>query len=156
MFFAVLLLVFAFGALRQGQSVIMPELLIVPLIAIVLSFAARRQINNSEGTRIGIKFCNQAWWIAVIGGFGYLAYLGGIYYAINSDARTAFRNWSAAVVKVNPLERGTSTSAPPCTARCHRTSRRPWLPQTTASCRAWPGPADRVPPVGPRASCLPQ
>jgi len=118
----------------------MPELLIVPLIAIVLSFAARRQINNSEGTRIGIKFCNQAWWIAVIGGFGYLAYLGGIYYAINSDARTAFRNWSAAVVKVNPLEPRNVDLSTALHGTLSPDKQAPWLPQTTASCRAWPGP----------------
>ncbi|CAN5618164.1 hypothetical protein BH11PLA2_BH11PLA2_19220 [soil metagenome] len=102
--FAVLLIIFGFGALRQGQSVILPELLIIPLIALVLSFAARKQIANSEGTRVGLQFVNYAWWIAIVGGGSYLVYLFGVYFAIRRDADTAFRTWSDTVVKANPLE----------------------------------------------------
>jgi hypothetical protein len=102
--YLLLLFVFGFGALRQGQSFILPELLAIPLLALVLSFAARRQIVNSEGTRIGLKFCDWAWWIAVVGGFGYLAYLGGTYFAIRKDADRAFRNWADRVAKANPLD----------------------------------------------------
>src|SRR5262245_26908464 len=42
------------------------------LLGIALSVAARFQIRRSEGTRVGIKMANVAWWLSVLcaGGYG--------------------------------------------------------------------------------------
>ena len=42
-----------------------------------LAFAARRQILSSEGTKAGLPIATAAWWVAVVGGLGYLAGLSG-------------------------------------------------------------------------------
>jgi hypothetical protein len=102
--FATLLLFFGFGAIRQQQSFVMPELLFIPVLALALAFAARRQILNSEGTRLGLSFCTWAWWISVLGAVIYVAILFGTYYAIRQGARDAFEKWSQSILKSNPID----------------------------------------------------
>src|SRR5437879_3514558 len=70
------------------KPLIIPELLILPVIGGVLSFAARRMIRNSEGTRTGERQANAAWWTCVVVGLGYAAYLFAIDYSIRREART--------------------------------------------------------------------
>lgn len=103
-FFAFILILLGISAWLAGQPLFEPVLLLIPIVALVLAFAGRRHVMNSEGTRVGLPLCNLAWWIAVICGFGYLAYLIGIGFAIRSDAEDAFQRWAANLVKVNPLD----------------------------------------------------
>ncbi len=97
--FAVLLVILGLIAFWNTQHFVQPLMLAMPMIALVLSFAGRRQIKSSEGTRIGYPLCNFAWWVAMIGGMGYAAYLLGIGFAVRTDAAAAVRIWSDHVEK---------------------------------------------------------
>ena len=99
--FAVLLVVLGLIAYLGKQHFVQPLMLAMPMIALVLSFAARRQIKSSEGTRIGYPLCNFAWWVAMIGGMGYAAYLLGIGFAVRTDAAAAVKIWSDHIVKAD-------------------------------------------------------
>lgn len=102
--FAVLLLTMGISSWMISQPMFEPRLLILPIVAVILAYAGRKQIQNSEGTRVGLRFCNWAWWIAIIGGCAYAAYLVGIGFAVRSDADEAFARWGAVVVKVDPID----------------------------------------------------
>ena len=92
--FVALILLFGYSAaFKDRKPLIMPSLLIIAGVGVVLSFAARRMIRNSEGTRTGENLANSAWWICVVGGLGYTAYLFGIEYSIRSDAKEQARLW---------------------------------------------------------------
>ncbi|MBA4186550.1 MAG: hypothetical protein C0467_00885 [Planctomycetaceae bacterium] len=92
-------LLFAFGivAFREKKPLLLPELMILPVIAIVLSFAARKLIQNSEGTRTGILFgvdlVKSSWWVALVGGLGFSAYLFAIDYSVRRDAAHQAEQW---------------------------------------------------------------
>ena len=64
-----------------------------PAIGVVLCFAARRVIRNSEGTRAGESLANSAWWTCVVAGLGYAAYLLAIDFAIRRDAKAELDRW---------------------------------------------------------------
>jgi len=98
-----LLFVFGIVAFRERKPLLLPELLILPVIAIVLSFAARKLIQNSEGTRTGILFgidlVKSSWWVALVGGLGFWAYLFAIDYSIRRDAARQSEQWIGLVTK---------------------------------------------------------
>src|SRR4051794_20298782 len=72
--FVVIMLALALSAFASKMPLLIDELLALPVIGIVLSFAARRMIRNSEGTRTGENLANAAWWVCLVGGLGYAAY----------------------------------------------------------------------------------
>lgn len=81
------------AAFLAKKPLIQPELLVLPALGIVLSFAARRVIRNAEGTRTGENLANTAWWTCVVVGLGYAAYLLAIDFAIRRDARATLDRW---------------------------------------------------------------
>lgn len=89
-----LILVVLFVFVRRGQPLIELWLLALPILAVVLAFVARRQIQASEGTRTGERYANLGWWIGVLGGIGYVMYLAGVDYAIRRDAQQQFQAWA--------------------------------------------------------------
>jgi hypothetical protein len=100
--FVVTLLGFGYFAFVNKKPLLMEELLVLPAVAVVLSFAARRMIRNSEGTRTGVlswgggfrvDLVNFAWWTAVVVGLCYVAYLFAIDFAIRRDARAEVDRW---------------------------------------------------------------
>jgi hypothetical protein len=91
--FLAIILIFGVIAFSNKKPLIQDELLALPAIGIVLSFAARRVIRNSEGTRTGERLANQAWWICVVAGLGYAAYLAGVAYSVRRDARQVLERW---------------------------------------------------------------
>lgn len=99
--FCTLLVVLGFMASRSGQPFIQPMMLMLPLVIVVLAFAARRQIINAEGTRAGMSLVNTAWWLAVIGGLGYAAYIVTFQLGVRQDAANSFRSWA---VHLNDLD----------------------------------------------------
>ena len=105
MLFLLLLLVLGNDARVQRRPLLMPELLALPAIAVVLSFAARRIIRNAEGTRTGVLFGidlpNASWWIAVVCGLGYGAYLFAVEYAVRRDAQAEVERWVETLQKVD-------------------------------------------------------
>lgn len=95
--FALTLVFAAYTAFTTRRPLVLPELLVLPALALVLSFAARRLIANSEGTRTGLLYgldlVNASWWLAVIGGLGYAAYLFAIDYSIRRDGEAELQRW---------------------------------------------------------------
>lgn len=91
--FVGILLALGLSAFLAKKPLIQPELLAFPAIGVVLSFAARRVIRNAEGTRTGENLANSAWWICVVAGLGYAAYLLAIDFAIRRDARSELERW---------------------------------------------------------------
>lgn len=99
--FVFALLGFGYFAFVNKKPLLMEELLVLPAVAVVLSFAARRMIRNSEGTRTGLLYgvdlVNAAWWTAVVVGLCYVAYLFAIDFAIRRDARSEVDRWVAQI-----------------------------------------------------------
>jgi hypothetical protein len=103
-FFLVLLVVFGGLAILTKQQFIEPLLLVPAIAAFVLSYAARREIENSEGTKTGINLCDYAWWIAVVGGLVYTAYLIGRNYAVRDDVAAALKQWLQSAGKADIVD----------------------------------------------------
>ena len=101
-FFVLLLVVMGLSAFNRGQPLIVPALLAFPFLAIVLAFVARRQIRASEGARTGEWLANLGWWLAVLAGLGYVAYLAAIEFAVRREANQAFERWSAHLTTLDP------------------------------------------------------
>lgn len=74
-FFLIILLVLIVASFNSRQPLLSYELLVLAATGVILAAIARSQIRNSEGTRIGIKLANAAWWVSVLGGAGFAAYL---------------------------------------------------------------------------------
>lgn len=101
--FVVLLLVLAVGSYRNGLPLTDSWIPFVPALVVVLAFVARRQIRASEGTRTGEPLANAAWWVGVVSGVGFVAYLLGVNYTVERDARRVFNEWAAKVAEVDPF-----------------------------------------------------
>ncbi len=100
--FAILLLTLGYFSFRESVPLIELWLFIFPILGIVLAFAARRHIINSEKTRIGLEWATRAWWICVVGGLCYAAYLGATEYTIRADSEKLFVSWADNLTKVDP------------------------------------------------------
>ncbi len=102
--FLLMLLFSGYSAYKSHKPLIWPEpLLTLAALSVVLSFAARRLIRESEGTRTGDLFgfnlLNFAWWVGLIGFLGYGAYFLAIEYSISRDARSEVERWIGFVEK---------------------------------------------------------
>ncbi|MBX9625252.1 MAG: hypothetical protein K2X82_15705 [Gemmataceae bacterium] len=101
--FVLLLVAFGYSARADKKPLLVDWLLVLPAAAVVLSFAARRVIRNAEGTRTGTLFGVDlpaaAWWTAVVGGLGYLAYLFAVDYSIRSEAKGEVERWAGAITR---------------------------------------------------------
>jgi hypothetical protein len=84
------------------ESLLDIRLFIFPAISVVLAFVARKQIESSEGTRTGLQYATAGWWISVIVGLGYAAYLLGIQFTIRNDAEQNFTLWTEKLQAINP------------------------------------------------------
>lgn len=101
-----LMVVLGFVAFRAHKPLLEDWLLALAAAAVVLSFAARRVVRNSEGTRTGVLFGidlpNAAWWTGLVLGLGYTAYLLAIAFAISRDAKAEAGRWADYVLKGDP------------------------------------------------------
>jgi hypothetical protein len=75
------------------KPVIVWELLLLAGLGLFLSVFARIQIRNSEGTRTGLRLATTAWWMCVLGGAGYGAYVLAMEQAIRSQSVEVSRKW---------------------------------------------------------------
>ena len=102
-FLGMLLAIMGVLAFRSHRPLLEEELFFLAILAVVLSFAARRVIRNSEGTRtgtlFGIDLPNYAWWGGLILGLGYLSYFLAIEFSIRKDAQGEVRVWSEQLLK---------------------------------------------------------
>lgn len=62
-------------------------------LGLVLSIAARIHIRRSEGTRTGLKLANVAWWLSVLGGTTYGAYLYASNLALDKQSEKTALEW---------------------------------------------------------------
>ena len=99
--FVIVLGVASLYAVYSSEPLLDERLFLFPLLALVLAFVARRQIEASEGTRTGMVYANAAWWISVIVGLGYAGYLLANQFTIRSDAEKNFQLWSELVKKID-------------------------------------------------------
>jgi hypothetical protein len=90
---ALALLLFGVPAFLNRKPLLEPWLLVLGAIGVALAFAARRVIRNSEGTRGGEQLASAAWWLAVVLGLCYAAYLMGIDFSIKREARRELDLW---------------------------------------------------------------
>ena len=74
-FFAVTLTVLIYSALTTRQTPFEIWPLMVAAIGWVLAVVGRSHIRNSEGTRTGLRLTAAAWWVCVLGGAAFLAFL---------------------------------------------------------------------------------
>lgn len=113
--FALTLLALGTSAFVNKKPLLEDWLLALPAVAIVLSFAARRVIRNSEGTRTGENLANYAWWVSVVLGLCYIAYLFAIDFAIRRDARGEVERWVGLIEKgtENDLDAALLRASPP-------------------------------------------
>jgi len=95
--FALILLVAGYGAVRARKPLLLDWVLVLPAAAIVLSFAGRRIIRTSEGTRtgelFGIDLVATSWWTSLVLLLGYGAYLFAVEYAVRRDAENEVMRW---------------------------------------------------------------
>lgn len=131
--FVVVLLSLSISAFISKRPLIMPELMVFPVIGVVLSFAARRLIRNSEGTRTGEGLVNAAWWVSVVTGLGYAAYLFAIDLSIRRDAESEVQRWLGYIIKGDPesMDRAFLRTIEPG----RRTNLRPGTPDIQAQFR---------------------
>ncbi|HEX3149114.1 MAG TPA: hypothetical protein VHR66_13640 [Gemmataceae bacterium] len=73
--FAIATLVLIYVAIRQQRTPLSYEVLVLAAGGVVLSIIGRSQIKSSEGTRTGLRLTAIAWWICVLGGAGFAAFL---------------------------------------------------------------------------------
>lgn len=113
--FALTLLALTVVAFTNKKPLLEDWLFVPPVIAIVLSFAARRVIRNSEGTRTGENLANYAWWTALVLGLCYVAYWAAFDFAIRREARGEVEKWMALVRKgtENDVEEAFKRTIPP-------------------------------------------
>jgi len=87
-FYAGTVLIGGVSSFTAGTPLLLPTVLCVflPLAGAGLSFAARRQIVRSEGTRAGLALTQWGWWLSIIFGLGYAAFYAATYLALRSQA----------------------------------------------------------------------
>jgi hypothetical protein len=84
--FAVLLIVLLIMSFVSKRPTLAFEVLVLPVAGLIFAILGRRQILRSEGTRSGLKITNASWWICVLGGGGFLAYVLATSFVLERDA----------------------------------------------------------------------
>lgn len=105
-FFVGLLVALALIAFSGNKPLIEFWLFAFPILGIVFAFAGRRHIVNSEGTRTGLQLASVAWWLCLVSGLSYAAYLGATEYTIRTDTEKQFVAWAVNLKKADPNSPG--------------------------------------------------
>lgn len=100
--FVVALLVLGFASYYLGKPLLSPVLLALPVLGVLLAFAARRSIHTSEGARTGLGYANCGWWLCVIGGLCYFAYWFATDWSIRTDAERQMKTWADKLISADP------------------------------------------------------
>lgn len=85
--FALALVVLVAIGLLSRRTPLSYELLVLPLAGVALAAVARSHIRASEGTRTGLKLANAAWWVCVLGGAGFAAFLTANWVVLRAESR---------------------------------------------------------------------
>ena len=100
--FTLILLVLVRYAFLSNEPLIASWLFIFPILGLVMAFAGRRHIRNSEGTRTGLTLATTAWWICVVTGLAYGAYVLATEYTVQADTEKQFGAWAENLKKIEP------------------------------------------------------
>jgi hypothetical protein len=73
--FSVILIVLLYSAITSSRAALPPEWLGIPILGIAFAIVSRIQIRRSEGTRTGGRIASVSWWVCVLGGVGFAAYI---------------------------------------------------------------------------------
>ncbi|MSR51882.1 MAG: hypothetical protein EXS09_01160 [Gemmataceae bacterium] len=84
--FVLFLTVIAYTAITSRRSALSEELLILPLLGAILATIGRSHVRNSEGTKTGAREAAICWWICIMGGAGFVAYLQASEFAIKRQS----------------------------------------------------------------------
>jgi hypothetical protein len=99
-----LLALFGYLAYQAKQPLLEWWLFALPAVGMFLAFIARRQIRTSEGARTGEGFANAGWWVCLISGACYLAYLVANDLAVRADSERAVVQWADKLAQANPAD----------------------------------------------------
>jgi hypothetical protein len=92
--YSVLVVVFAAVAVATGWPLFLNLWnLIFPVTGVVLAYAGRQHIRNSEGILSGLALTTWAWWLSILFGLGYGAYYFGTYTAVSWQAEDYLTRW---------------------------------------------------------------
>jgi len=85
--FALALVVLVGIGLWSRRTPLSYEVLLLPVAGFVLAKIARSHIRTAEGTRTGIGLANAAWWVCVLGGAGFAAFLAANDVALRRESQ---------------------------------------------------------------------
>ncbi len=100
--FVLILLVLGTISYRQGKPLQSSFLLLLPVVGVLTAFAARRSVRASEGARTGVQYANAGWWLSVVGGLCFFAYLFAVDWSVRSEAQRQFAKWADEFIKADP------------------------------------------------------
>src|SRR5262245_46962964 len=72
-------------------------------LGLALTIAARIQIRRSEGTREGMKLTTISWWLSVLGGAAFAAYLVASSLALRKQSEDEAQRFFTLLKKNDPL-----------------------------------------------------
>ena len=85
--FAVVLVALVVVGLTSNRTPLTYQVLALAVAGIVLAVAGRSHIRNSEGTRTGLRLANGAWWVCVLGGAGFGAFLLANEFVLRAESK---------------------------------------------------------------------
>ena len=77
----------------KGKAILVWPLVGLAAVGLVMSLVARWQIRRSEGTRAGLGLANAAWWVSLLFGCGYAAFLAATELAVRQQAQEFADKW---------------------------------------------------------------
>lgn len=92
-FYVLLVGLIAGTALYERRPALSGFFVILAVIGLILSIIARIHIKRSEGTRAGLKQAAIAWWLSVLGGAAFGAYIYASKLALQQQAESVSREW---------------------------------------------------------------
>lgn len=85
--FAAALIAVIVSAIATGRMALTWELMALPVAGVILAAIGRSHIQNSEGTRTGARIVSTSWWVCVLGGAGFAAYLYANSLVLENESR---------------------------------------------------------------------
>jgi hypothetical protein len=77
----------------KGKAILVWPVVGLAVVGLVLAVVARWQIRRSEGTRAGLGLANAAWWLSLLFGCGYAAFLAATELAVRKQAQAIADQW---------------------------------------------------------------
>lgn len=85
--FSLCLIAVTYFAVTESRSALWDWILVFAISGVVLAILARFHIRKSEGTRTGAGIASACWWVCVLGGVSFSAYLFANQYVLERESR---------------------------------------------------------------------